>query len=157
MIRNFSDEPIFEDKDKISIFLAGPTTRNSDFAHSWRNTACTILEDMGFNGIVYIPEFYVNSQRDYMNQVLWERRCLELSTYILFWIDRDMKTNLGMTTNVEFGTWLSEAPEKVRLGYPVHSKKMRYLDWLYRYKTGRVPQPVLYYLIQELLEEIKNK
>lgn len=39
-----------------SIFLAGPTPRNKDEVESWRPDALKILEDKGFDGVVFIPE-----------------------------------------------------------------------------------------------------
>ena len=51
---NYSDEEIL--KGQKSIFLAGPTPRGED-AVSWRKEACNILEKLGFDGIVYVPEY----------------------------------------------------------------------------------------------------
>lgn len=134
---NFSNEEVRINKEK-RIFLAGPTRRNSSFDKSWRFNACKILEDLGFEGIVYVPEFSKNSQFNYDNQVLWERKALENSTKILFWIPRDMKDGMpALTTNVEFGMWLARNPEKIILSYPDNAEKNTYLEWLYNYETGR--------------------
>ena len=51
---NYSDEKIV-DSDK-SIFLAGPTPRGEN-AKSWRVDACKKLEELGFDGVVYVPEY----------------------------------------------------------------------------------------------------
>lgn len=148
---NFSNEPVHVGND-ISIFLAGPTLRDSCFEQSWRKYACDILEKEGFNGTVYVPEFSCDCQRDYIKQTLWERKALENSTYILFWINRDMSITPGLTTNVEFGAWLERDPDKVWLGYPEFSEKMRYLEWFYNYKTGRVPFSNMRTMIKHILK-----
>lgn len=70
MYLNFSDMPIKIDKTKKSIFLAGPTLRNDSFNNSWRKIACEILDNLKFDGIVYIPEFSKSENpMDFMNQV----------------------------------------------------------------------------------------
>jgi hypothetical protein len=38
-----------------SIFLAGPTSRNKEVP-SWRPDALQLLDDMGFDGVVFLPE-----------------------------------------------------------------------------------------------------
>lgn len=154
MILNFSDQKVRTDKNLPKVFLAGPTSRNSSFKYSWRARVCSIFKDLGFNGILYIPEYEKDSQIDYMNQVMWERKALESSDIIMFWIDRDMKTNPGLTTNVEFGAWTESNPDKVRLGYPLNSEKMQYLDWFYGFKTGRVPISNLRLLIEDVLNSL---
>lgn len=147
---NFSNEEVRIDKEK-RIFLAGPTRRNSEFINSWRNDACEILSALDFNGTVYVPEFSSSCQFDYNRQVLWERKALENSTKILFWIPRFVNDGMpGFTTNVEFGMYLARNPEKVILAYPKNAEKMEYLRWLYKYETGRDP----YFNIADALEEI---
>lgn len=54
MVKNYSDQEVL--KGEKSIFLAGPTPRENNDV-SWRVEACKILEDNGFDGIVYIPEY----------------------------------------------------------------------------------------------------
>lgn len=50
---NFSDEVVL--KGKKSIFLAGPTPREEKVA-SWRVAAVKKLEELGFDGVVFVPE-----------------------------------------------------------------------------------------------------
>ena len=134
---NFSNEEVRVNNDK-RIFLAGPTRRNSSFDKSWRYDACEILKNLGFDGIVYVPEYSDGSQFNYNNQVLWERKALENSTKILFWIPRNISDGMpGFTTNVEFGMYLARNPEKIVLAYPDDSEKNEYLQWLYNYETGK--------------------
>ena len=40
-----------------SIFLAGPTRRGSCYEQSWRKEAVDILDELGYHGVVYVPEF----------------------------------------------------------------------------------------------------
>ena len=54
MIINYSDQEVI--KGKKSIFLGGPTPREENVA-SWRTEACKILEEMQFDGVVYVPEY----------------------------------------------------------------------------------------------------
>ena len=47
IILNFSDEEIMIDNNKNSIFLAGPTKRNSPYDLSWRKDAVNMLRKNG--------------------------------------------------------------------------------------------------------------
>ena len=51
---NFSDEVVL--KGKKSIFLAGPTPREEKVA-SWRVDAVKKLEELGFDGVVFVSEY----------------------------------------------------------------------------------------------------
>ena len=124
---NYSDEEIL--KGEKSIFLAGPTPRGED-AVSWRKEACKILEDLGFDGIVYVPEYSTwKPKESYNDQAMWERIGLTEATVIIFWIPRQIPEMMGFTTNVEFGYWLHSG--KVLYGRPDSTPKTKYLDWLY--------------------------
>lgn len=124
---NYSDEEII--KGEKSIFLAGPTPRSKD-SLSWRKEACAILEKLGFDGIVYVPEYSTWKPKDsYIDQAMWERNALTEATVIAFWINRHLPDMPGFTTNVEFGYWLHS--NKVLYGRPNNTEKTKYLDWLY--------------------------
>lgn len=135
MIQNFSDQEIIIDKSKPSIFLAGPTRRNSSYEESWRKQACDFLSNFefdGFDGIVYIPEFSKGDNPfDFMNQVEWERQGLMNADVIVFFVPRKLPEMPGFTTNVEFGYYLAKRPESVLLCCPNGYEKNRYLEWLY--------------------------
>lgn len=125
---NYSDEEVI--KGSVSIFLAGPTPRGED-SLSWRKEAVKFLEDAGFNGIVYVPEYSTwKPKEDYVDQAMWERKALESSTVIVFWIPRELPDIPAFTTNVEFGYWLHSG--NVLYGRPDGTKKTKYLDWLYK-------------------------
>ena len=142
---NYSDQKVI--KGKKSIFLAGPTPRDSN-TPSWRPDVCMRLEKLGFDGVLYVPE---NSDgqamQDYMHQVEWERDALTQATIILFWIPRKLPEMPAFTTNVEFGYWLHSG--KVLYGRPDDSSKNRYLDWLYELDMKEKP----YSSLEELLKE----
>lgn len=127
MIINYADEKVM--KSKKSIFLAGPTPRSENIK-SWRKEACAILEENGFDGVVYVPEYSTWRPKDsYDNQAMWEREALMEATVIVFWIPRELSDMPAFTTNVEFGYWLHTG--KVLYGRPDNAEKIKYLDWLY--------------------------
>lgn len=114
-----------------SIFLAGPTPRDSE-TKSWRPQALELLKD--FDGEVYVPETSDGQWRhNYDDQIIWETRYLEQAKVILFWVPRDLISMPAFTTNVEFGLWLKSG--KIVYGHPEQAQKMKYLDWHAR-QTG---------------------
>jgi nucleoside 2-deoxyribosyltransferase len=152
MIINYSDQEVI--KNKISIFLAGPTPRNNK-VDSWRKEACKYLEDKGFNGVVYVPEYSTWKPMDnYLNQVEWEREALSNSSIILFWIPRELKEMPAFTTNVEFGYWLHTG--KVIYGRPNNARKVKYLDWLYKKDTNKEPYTDIYELLDNTIEFVNK-
>ena len=158
MVRNFSDMPIEIDKEN-SIFLAGPTLRNATFEESWRKDACDYLEELGYTGIVYIPEFSNGTNPfDFMNQVEWERDGLVNASKILFYIPRKLPELPGFTTNVEFGMYLAKRPNSVVLCSPEGAEKNRYLEWLYlKEKPNSFIYRDLKQSLRDIVKELENK
>lgn len=112
-----------------SLFLAGPSIRPEQRAEfeSWRKAALQILEDKGFDGVVFVPENRdgdFDDDHDYNTTVKWEETCLHVADCILFWIPRDLENLPGFTTNDEFGFW--KASGKVVLGAPSEAAKVKY-------------------------------
>ena len=133
MIINYSDQEVI--KNQKSIFLAGPTPRGEG-VDSWRTMACEKLQEFGFEGVVYVPEYSTwKPKADYVDQAMWEREALISSTVILFWIPRSLPDMPAFTTNVEFGYWLHTG--KVLYGRPDSASKIKYLDWLYEEDYGK--------------------
>jgi hypothetical protein len=134
---NYSDEePILTGK---SIFLAGPTPRKAS-VQSWRPGAVKIIDELGFGGIVYVPERKIpDSNYDYLKQVEWEYTCLEQASMIVFWVPRSLTDMPGFVTNTEIGFWLAKTPNKVLYGRPDWAEKCGYQDWLYNKITGKKP------------------
>lgn len=148
MIINYSDQEVI--KNQKSIFIAGPSPRNGN-VESWRTEACRKLEKLGFNGVVYVPEYSTwKPKEDYVDQAMWERIALTEATVILFWIPRELPDMPAFTTNVEFGYWLHSG--KVIYGHPDNAKKVKYLDWLYKVDYNKEP----FSNIDELLKESIN-
>lgn len=110
------------DSYESSIFLAGPTPRNSN-VESWRGDVIKELSSNKYKGVVFVPEgdFY---KENYNEQVGWENKCLNMADCILFWIPRSIDLP-GFTTNVEYGNWMKSG--KCVLGYPDSAEKVRYL------------------------------
>lgn len=132
---NYSDEQVI--KGEKSIFLAGPTPRDKDTI-SWRKNACEALERLGFEGVVYVPEYSSwKPKENYIDQAMWERIALTEATTIVFWIPRHLPEMPAFTTNVEFGYWLHSG--KVLYGRPDNAEKIKYLDWLYELDYGSKP------------------
>ena len=150
MIRNYSDEIII--KGKKSIFLAGPTPRDENTV-SWRIDVCDRLEKLGFDGVVYNPEYSSwKPKSSYIDQAEWEREALTEATVILFWIPRDLKDMPAFTTNVEFGYWLHTG--KIIYGRPDNSVKNKYLDWLYKLDYNKEPFNDLDKLLKEAIKMV---
>jgi len=119
-------EPL-PDRTRKSIFLAGPTPRDQN-TPSWRPEALRILDKLGYDGYVFIPEDRSGTfSGDYTAQVEWETAALNVADIIVFWVPRDMKTMPALTTNVEFGIWMDSG--KVVLGAPDSAVKNTYLKW----------------------------
>lgn len=152
MIVNYSNQEII--KGDKSIFLAGPTPRDKDII-SWRNEAIKILEKLGFDGIVYVPEYSTwKPKTDYVDQAMWERVGLSNATIIVFWIPRYLPDMPAFTTNVEFGYWLHTG--KVVYSRPNDAEKIKYLDWLYRLDYNKEPIDSLEELLKTCVNEINN-
>lgn len=136
-----------------SIFLAGPTPRDSETS-SWRPEALNILELIGFDGTVFVPESNNWMAHDnYDAQIRWEWEAINQSTVVVFWIPRDLVTMPAFTTNVEFG--LTVASTKAILGFPPDAPKMSYLKAL----AERFNVPTFCYLDDTLIaaKEMANK
>ena len=147
---NFSDEVVL--KGKKSIFLAGPTPREEKVA-SWRVDAVKKLEELGFDGVVFVPEYSTwVPKTNYVDQANWEREALTEATVILFWIPRSLPDMPGFSTNVEFGYWLHS--KKVIYGRPDGAPKTKYLDWLYKTDYNEEPFNDLDKLLEYAVEII---
>ncbi len=137
----FSNEPCVFEGD--SIFLAGPTPRKTTIK-SWRPEAIAVLEALAYTGTVLVPERHDwNVKFEYTDQVEWEEQGLAGAKRILFWVPRSLPDMPALTTNVEFGRWITKKLESVTYGRPPEAEHCRYLDWLYEKERGRKPETVL--------------
>ena len=138
---NYSNQEVI--LAKKSIFLAGPTPRDKA-VHSWRPYAIKLLREIGFDGVVYVPEYstgeplqeYDDSQINFEKQIAWEWKALDQAGAILFWIPRNLKDMPAFTTNIEFGLFVKE--DRTFYGRPDNAELISYLDHLYaRYHEDR--------------------
>ncbi len=141
MVISYSDKPpIIEGKKRL--FLAGPTIRKEDEKswkeNSWRKEAISVLGELNFDGIVYVPEY--EKMRKFIEkdeQFFWEWDALHASDLIIFWVPRVFPKLPGMSTNVEFGFYITQKP--VLYGRPDDADKIEYLDRLYKKVLNKKP------------------
>lgn len=144
----YVDTPTPDFSTKPSVFLAGPTSRNS--APSWRPDAVAIFEQLKFEGALFLPERKDAAFKvEYDDQVEWEWTHLHAATVIMFWVPRKLDVWPAFTTNIEFGRYVSVSPERCVYGRPDWSAKNRYLDWLYQKLTGRCAKSDLSETVRE--------
>lgn len=145
-----------------SCFLAGPTPRSS-YTESWRPDAIKILEDKGFDGVIFCPEGRDGEfKMDYDDQIEWEHKYLNMADCILFWVPRDLSLDKdgkpkmpAFTTNAEFGAWCDSG--KVVFGCPpdIEKRKNKYLKYYADFYN--VPQgETLTETIDEAMEMLKD-
>ena len=133
-----------------SIFLAGPTPRDLETT-SWRPGAVELLEKLGYDGHVFVPEPRDGKfTGDYVDQVEWETSALNQADIIVFWVPRDMKSLPALTTNIEWGLWADTG--KCVLGTPPGAEKVRYLQWMAA--KNKVPN---YSTLEATLQEAVDK
>jgi hypothetical protein len=108
------------------MFLAGPTPRGEGV--SWRPEALRILDALGYDGHVFIPEPRDGKWgKDYVGQIDWEEQGLHQADAIIFWVPRVIGGPQPMpafTTNDEWGTWKGSG--KAFFGAPPEAEKVRY-------------------------------
>ncbi len=110
-----------------SIFLAGPTPRNKDVS-SWRPEAIHILKQLGYDGVVFVPETSDgNWKRSYDSQIEWEETYLHYADVIVFWVPREFPNMPALTTNVEWGMWHDSG--KIVFGAPREAVSVSYLEY----------------------------
>jgi len=144
------------EKNNKSIFLAGPTPREKEI-QSWRKEAISYFEELGFDGVLYIPEesnkaYY--SEEGVVEDMSWDQNALEEASVVMFWIPRN-KDMPALTTNVEFGYLINSG--KIVYGRPDDSIKNEYLDWLYQRNTQKTPCNNLKELVRESITLLNEK
>jgi hypothetical protein len=125
------------DPCRASIFLAGPTPRDPA-TPSWRPEALRLLAELGYTGVVIIPEAQGGEWRhSYLEQADWEVAMRARADLIVFWVPRELTAMPAFTTNVEFGEDYDSC--RCLYGRPVEAPKCRYLDVRWHAMTGRAP------------------
>lgn len=141
-----------------AIFLAGPTLSNdgkisSEPSLSWRRDAIKHLEQIGYDGVVFVPEDEDGKwKNNYYGQIEWEEKCLNLADVIIFWIPRELLLMPGFTTNDEWGFWKAKDPVKLVLGTPQGAEKVRYQ----RYYAEKFNIPVYDSLESQCMAAVKK-
>lgn len=139
------------------IFLVGPTPREA-LVPSWRPQALTILEQIGFEGIILVPEPENGKWPEhFLDQVEWEHAGLQAASAlgcVAAWVPRELEAMPGFTTNVEFGLYVGCG--RFVYGRPDNAPKTAYLDWLYRRKTSNSPIDNLAELMQTAVAVARN-
>jgi len=116
-----------------SIMLVGPTPRSPE-VDSWRPDALRILKQLGYDGVVFVPEPKDGKWRhNYEGQIETEEKMLNRADCIVCWIPRNMQTMPALTTNDEYGTWKQSG--KVVFGAPKDAPSVRYQEY-YARKLG---------------------
>lgn len=150
------EESFTADLDSKKLFLCGPTPR-FEGVQSWRPEALKILESLGFDGVVFVPEPRTGRWEGdycYEDQIEWEEKNIGRSDAILFWLPRNMENMPALTTNDEWGVWRTKAPQKVVFGCPPEAERVKYQIY-YAKKIGLDPQSTLEGTIKEALKKFK--
>lgn len=137
MIVNSLDQAVVTLTHADSIFLAGPVPADGS-NKAWRNIeAIPLLEEMGFNGIVYVPEFSSSIQvRNRQEIRMWELRALYLAHKIVCWLpypvdlsDPDILSPT-LTNYIPADEIIEEYSDKILYGRPPQEHES-YIDTLF--------------------------
>ena len=137
-----------------TIFLAGPSPRG-DQEVLWRKEALKYLEELGYDGHVFNPEYAPGVKgMDYDSQVSWERDALDRADAIVFWVARDIEDEVyGLTTNDEWGYYKESG--RAFLGHPATADKVQYQSW-WAETLGLPVKHNLKVILKDVLEFIGN-
>jgi 8-oxo-dGTP pyrophosphatase MutT (NUDIX family) len=129
-MRVFYAKEAFPDEVTLALYLMGPTPRAQlGVQPSWRAEALACLEELDFNGEVFVPEPRDgNWLGDYQEQAAWEEAGLHRADRILVWLPRAMPTLPGLTTNDEWGYWKGRDPARLLFGAPPGAEYVRYQE-----------------------------
>lgn len=145
-------EEVNHDRNKHSIFLAGPTPRSKE-VKSWRPKALEFLKSSGYDGVIYVPEFNpkvgMPDPFDPINMYEWEHEALTNSTVIVFWVPRELVSMPAFTTNIEAGRFFSDA--RSLYGRPDDAPKNEYIDWYYKKVSSKKPYDIMEDLLWEAM------
>lgn len=124
----YTDSPI-PNSWAHSLFLAGPSPRDAAAQEtSWRAQALKILNELNFQGVVFVPLMEDGGWlKDGDRQLDWETRFLRCADCIVMWCCRDLATLPGFTTNIEFGEYYGS--HRAVYGRPPNTPKTGVFDY----------------------------
>jgi 8-oxo-dGTP pyrophosphatase MutT (NUDIX family) len=113
---------------------------------------------MGYAGVVFVPEpregVWETGESAYTNQVVWERKHLDMADVIVAWVPRQIPQMAGLTTNIEMGIYLSS--DKIVFGAPEWAKSVRYLETMLKTETGGERHLELRDTLRAAVERVSN-
>ena len=152
----FSNNPVPDVAGRKSVFLVGPTPRDS-VTPSWRPEAIGLFNELHFDGVIFVPEWdwsLNGMQPVYDNQIKWEEDALDAADLIMAWVPRELKTMPAFTTNVEFGIYLTSG--RLIYGRPDTAPKCGYLDYKYLKVIGETPHNALESLVRASYNKLEG-
>lgn len=144
------------------IFIAGPSDRNTNTL--WRHSFIEILTKIDNKFKIFLPEYFSDLYNKYnydiediklsYNEIIWtERQLLNMSSKIIFWVDRSFNVNRpGLTTNVEFGEFVNKRTNNCFCGLPKSADKINYLKYIWEQEKGKTWFFNKNKLVEELLK-----
>jgi hypothetical protein len=106
------------------IFLAGPTPRDAA-TKSWRPEALDLLNGLGWDGAVFVPEpvgGHTSKWLEHEPQLQWEQAALKFSVCVAFWVPSTPDTMPALMTRIEFGQYVGS--RKMVFGAPKDAWKV---------------------------------
>ena len=142
----FGEDPPY--KFSKSLFLAGPSIRKEQEGTSWRKEALRILSDIGYNGVVYLPENR-NGKLEPNHDDNWETRALETCDCIVMWLPCQMDTLPCLTSRLEYGRFADS--RRLVLGIPEDAEQMSFI----RHDAHKLKLPISETLTQTLVRALE--
>jgi 8-oxo-dGTP pyrophosphatase MutT (NUDIX family) len=126
-MRVFYAHEQFPDEITLTLYLMGPTPRTPEDGSSWRPEALQLLQELGFDGEVFIPERRDGKPADdYAAQLAWEEEAVHRSDRILVWLPRHIRCVPGLTTNSDWGNWTRQDPARLFFGAGADAPEIQY-------------------------------
>ena len=127
----------FPDEWSKSIFLTSPKASNSP-ATPWHHEAIGVLRQLGYDGVVFVPNRDTNSS-DQSDHLEWELRAMHSADAIVYWLPPETESELDTRVTIELGRWIHS--HNLFLGHPDNGQVAPYLDRMLR----EFPRPTVRY------------
>lgn len=145
-------------RNKLSLFLVGPSKRPSFPFLSYRKRFVELAQKELKDSVVFQPEWdptngfgdpIVDTEQIFQNSQKWELEAMNDSKIIIMGLDTDAN-NLGITTRTEFG-FLVESRRNLIVYAPKTSVKMNY-----QIQLAKMKQIPVHETLEDVIEEIKK-